>query len=201
MAPENDDYRSVAREGESRLVVERSVFLARACPVSGGPEARETLRGIRRENPRADHHCAAWVLGPGGDDTFSDDDREPSGSAGRPILGAIRARELTNTAVVVTRFFGGRKLGVRGLIEAYARAAGDALDAAGTRQVWISAPVVVECGYEQLERVFSCIRDAGGVVRQEEYGETARLEVDVRRTASGDLVCALERVATRVDFL
>ena len=96
-----------------------SRFLAYAFPAQSVEEFKKRLRELKEEHPRAAHHCAAYRLGADGQTFRASDDGEPSGSAGKPILGQIDSKELTNTAVVVVRYFGGTLLGVPGLINAY----------------------------------------------------------------------------------
>ena len=112
-----------------------SRFVATVVPVSDEAAARVTLASVVAEMPDASHHCWAWRIASPAIDRAGDDG-EPSGSAGRPILGALSGRDLVDTAVIVSRYFGGTKLGVGGLVRAYGRAAGDALDRTNTT-VWL----------------------------------------------------------------
>lgn len=104
-----------------------SRFLAYAFPVSSPAEFKNRLNELKEEHPKAVHHCFAYRLGTDGNNFRSSDDGEPSGSAGRPILGQIDSKELVNTAIIVVRYFGGTLLGVPGLINAYKTAASFAL--------------------------------------------------------------------------
>ena len=119
-------YRLLAA-GEGRFKDRGSRFLAFAYPVQSLAEVETALQGLRKAYHDARHHCYAYRLGDGGETAFAQDDGEPAHSAGDPILGAIRSAALTWTLVVVVRYFGGTKLGVRGLIEAYRTAAVEAL--------------------------------------------------------------------------
>lgn len=104
-----------------------SRFLAYAFPVSSAEDFKKHYRKLKEEHPKAVHHCYAYRLGTEGNSFRSSDDGEPSGTAGRPILGQIDSRQLTNTALVVIRYFGGTLLGIPGLIQAYKTAAALAL--------------------------------------------------------------------------
>ncbi|RMG57575.1 MAG: YigZ family protein [Bacteroidetes bacterium] len=126
MAEENYCYRLLS-QGEGRFKDRGSRFLAFAYPVSDLEAIETALQAVRKTYHDARHHCYAWRLGDAGETVFAQDDGEPSHSAGDPILGAIRSEQLTWTLVVVVRYFGGTKLGVRGLIEAYRTAAAEAL--------------------------------------------------------------------------
>lgn len=129
----NDAYLELAGPAEYQEKTRRSVFIGRAELCHSEAEARELLNRARTEHRDATHNCWAYRLGPESVTEYSSDDGEPSGTAGRPILGAIQRRNrLLNVFVVVTRYFGGVKLGVRGLIEAYGGVAAKTLDAAQT---------------------------------------------------------------------
>ena len=108
-----------------------SRFIATAVPVADEDAAKAALAQLRAEMPDATHHCSAWRIAAPSLER-ANDDGEPGGSAGRPILSAIQGRNLVNVAVIVTRYFGGTKLGVGGLVRAYGAAAAAVLDAAGT---------------------------------------------------------------------
>lgn len=114
-------------DGESLLKDRGSRFIGFAIPVESAEAAQEQVQLLRKRYHDARHHCYAYRLGQTGAEHYATDDGEPSHSAGTPILGAIRSAELTDLVVVVVRYFGGAKLGVRGLIEAYRGAAAEAL--------------------------------------------------------------------------
>lgn len=122
-----------------------SKFFAFAYPISSLAEGEEHLAALRKRFHDARHHCYAYRLGDQGEESFAADDREPSNSAGPPILAAIRSAELTQVLVVVVRYFGGTKLGVRGLIEAYRTAATEAIEAG--EKVEIIARVTFQLAY------------------------------------------------------
>lgn len=119
------------------MEVKRSRFLGQAQPVSSESEARTFIEAVRREHHDARHHCTAFVIGPDSMLQRSNDDGEPSGTAGAPILEIITRRELSDVVVVVTRWFGGTLLGAGGLVRAYGDAAAAVLDVAGVRELSI----------------------------------------------------------------
>ena len=125
-----DSYRTLARPASARITRKKSRFLADAFPVSSPKEVERELAGVRRRNHDATHHCFAYrLLLDGGPLSHSEDAGEPSGSAGLPIQQRIEGADLLNVLVVVTRYFGGTKLGVGGLVRAYGDAAQEALEA------------------------------------------------------------------------
>lgn len=113
------EYRTIDRSAQAVFTDRGSRFIAHAFPAETPETFRTQLSAIKKEHPKAVHHCFAYRMGAAGDLFRCSDDGEPSGSAGRPILGQIDSRELTNTAVVVVRYFGGTLLGIPGLINAY----------------------------------------------------------------------------------
>lgn len=139
--------RAVGDGAEAEVVVLRSRFLARVRRVEDEDAARAFVAEVRAVDHDARHHCTAFVIGPDGSLRRSNDDGEPSGTAGRPMLEVLAGRGLSDVAVVVTRWFGGTLLGTGGLARAYADATAAALDVAGTRgrrrwqQARIAAPM------------------------------------------------------------
>jgi len=141
-------YRTIDRPlggtAEAEIVVSRSRFLARVCRVEDEESARAFIASIRATDHDARHHCTAFVIGPDGALRRTNDDGEPSGTAGRPMLEVLAGREVSDVVAVVTRWFGGILLGTGGLVRAYGDAVAAALDVAGTRErvLWQQARVV-----------------------------------------------------------
>jgi uncharacterized YigZ family protein len=127
----------------------------------------------------ARHHCFAWVLGAGRDRFRAFDDGEPNHSAGDPILGQIRSRDLTNTLVVVVRYFGGVKLGVSGLINAYKIASAAALDNCEKVNVEVTLTVRLHYGYASTAEVMRLIRDLQVQITNQKFNEGCEMELQV----------------------
>lgn len=162
---------TIAGPAEVELKFERSLFIGCAKEVTNEEEARYFIALRQRLHRQATHHCFAYRIGlPPREVLYYSDAGEPSGTAGRPILGAILSLDLTNVAVVVTRYFGGKKLGVRGLIEAYGQAARQVLEKAGRVEKVITQPITLTCPYTTLERVLYHINSGGGRVVTADYG-------------------------------
>lgn len=173
-------YTTVATQAEVELKVERSRFLAWVKEVSTEEEARAAINERQRLHREATHNCFAYRLGlPPQEVVYYSDAGEPSGTAGRPILGAILSLGLTNVVVVVTRYFGGKKLGKRGLIEAYSEAARKALEKAGRVVKRITKQAELICTYARLERVLRFLNSCGGRVLAADYGEEVHLTIEV----------------------
>ena len=151
MTGDPDRVDSVEDGPEVEWTVLGSRFLGQAFAAGDEETAKESLLSVRRRYHDATHHCWAWRLGLGDPPLERwDDDGEPSGTAGLPIAGALRHAKVTQAMVVVTRYFGGTKLGSGGLVRAYGEAARLALDSAPPRILWRSCPVVLRCTYDQL---------------------------------------------------
>jgi uncharacterized YigZ family protein len=169
METSHDHYFTIAKNTLAVLYKDRgSKFFGYAFKVTNETQIKARLDELRAKDPSANHHCYAWLLGPNDEAYRVNDDGEPSNSAGNPILGQIRSQGLHNVLVVVVRYFGGTKLGVGGLIQAYRTTAAQVLERAGIKKVWITERVEVRCAYDQLNRVMRVVkRDKLTVVSQE----------------------------------
>jgi uncharacterized YigZ family protein len=146
-----DSYRIVAEPVTHEIPkIKGSRFIASVAPVRSDAEARAHQDAARKLEHTARHHCWAWRVGPAGEETRSSDAGEPSGSAGKPILAAIAGADLTNVSVVVSRYFGGTKLGVGGLVRAYGGAAAAALELVPVTVVVPTVEVRATVPYDQL---------------------------------------------------
>jgi uncharacterized YigZ family protein len=175
-----EHYRTIASAVRSEIPkVKGSRFIGQAAPVSAPEAALAIVAGVTAAHSDARHHCYAYRLGPAGGEWRSHDAGEPSGSAGRPILQQIEARSLTNLVVVVTRYFGGVKLGVGGLVRAYAAAAGDVLAHAAVVTVVLTMSVVVEYAYELSGTVAGVLASFDLEPGRAIYGPLVRIELEV----------------------
>jgi uncharacterized YigZ family protein len=119
MNKEKDFYYTITQNAKAEFKVKGSNFIAYAYPLNSVEEFKTILKDVKKEHPKAVHHCFAYKLGIDGNNFRANDDGEPSGTAGKPILGQINSKDLTNILVIVVRYFGGTLLGVSGLINAY----------------------------------------------------------------------------------
>lgn len=162
--------RTVAGSGECEIEVRRSRFRCALARVSGEAEAQEFVRRVRKRHWNATHNAYAYIVGEGGQAQKSNDDGEPGGTAGVPMLEVLRRRGLTDTVAVVTRWFGGEKLGAGGLVRAYGSAVSRALDEVGVVELRPVAVMTVTAAHTLAGRLGSDLRGAGHVVRAERYG-------------------------------
>ncbi|MCA8941359.1 MAG: YigZ family protein [Planctomycetes bacterium] len=172
------EFRTVAAEIRHEIdKVKGSRFLATLVPVQDEAEIDAALSRIRAEFRDATHNCWAWRLGRDSERFRYSDDGEPSGSAGRPMLQQIDGRGLTNVLAIVTRFYGGTKLGVGGLVRAYGQATSDALDHAEIATVRIRTRIEITYGYDLSNAIQSLIAATDLEVVTSEYGSNIRIEV------------------------
>ena len=172
-------YKTVA-DGEifsAAYEVNKSKFLAHVMHVETEENARDFVQMIRKKYFDATHNCSAWVLGERGDKQKSNDDGEPGGTAGNPILEAIKKNALTNCAVVVTRYFGGIKLGAGGLIRAYSHTAALGLAAAKIVQMTLFKKISLTLEYNFLATVENYLRNKKIRVTNSDYAALVTLEI------------------------
>ncbi len=155
-----------------------SRFIATAIPVTDEAAAKAALAQLRAEMPDATHHCSAWRLAAPNLER-ANDDGEPGGSAGRPILAQLQGRDLFNVAVIVTRYYGGTKLGVGGLVRAYGASAAAALDAARTEPYVPTLALQVVHGYPHSSDVERALAEVGATELSADYATDVRRRVEV----------------------
>ena len=159
MMSSSEIYTTIAAPSEGLYKEKGSKFLAFAYPVSTEDEIKNLLQDLRKKFFDARHHCYAYRLGPDGATWRANDNGEPSSTAGKPIFGQLISFGLSDVLVVVIRYFGGIKLGVSGLINAYRTAARDALEHAQTVEKQVRENITLEYTYEQTNAVMKAIRD------------------------------------------
>lgn len=172
-------YLTIQSEAKGLFKEKGSRFLSFAYPVATESEIKEIIEGLKREHFDARHHCYAWILGAEKKQFRAVDDGEPNHSAGDPILGQIRSRDLTNILVVVIRYFGGVKLGVGGLIMAYKSAAGDALKHANIVEQEVCERIEIAYSYAATTEVMRLVNTFDMKVVRQEFREMCALEADL----------------------
>lgn len=172
---------TIAAPVEKELVIRKSRFIAYVAPVSSPEQADETIAAVRKRHWDARHNCSAQVTGLGADRARSSDDGEPSGTAGMPMLEVLRRRELTDVVAVVTRYFGGIKLGAGGLVRAYSSAVSEALDLASLVDRRVLMQVRIGMAHADAGRFDNLLRDwtsrHESVLDEPQYGDEALFEV------------------------
>jgi len=188
----SDTYKSISFSGEGLYKELGSRFIAFAYPVESESEVKALVAAARKEYHDARHHCYAYRLGLGGTVWRVSDDGEPSGSAGRPILGQIDSAGLSDVLVIVVRYFGGIKLGVPGLIRAYKESTADALSHAPVTEKVAGSWYGLSFGYDAMPQAMKLIKDLDLPARNRSFQETCSIEVRVRLNQQQDF---LERIS------
>ncbi|WP_199442159.1 YigZ family protein [Umezawaea beigongshangensis] len=171
--------RVIAGTGAHEIEIQRSRFLCSLARVTDDDEAGAFISAVRKEHWSASHNCSAFRVGPDGGSQRSSDDGEPAGTAGVPMLEVLVRRELTDTVAVVTRYFGGTKLGAGGLVRAYGRAVSEAVDAIGTLRRARFAALEVVAEHTDAGRLDNALRAAGHRVSDVVYGQRVAFAVHV----------------------
>ncbi|MER7728386.1 YigZ family protein [Streptomyces sp. NPDC096323] len=172
-----EQYRTVARAGVHETEINRSRFICALAPAATEQDAQDFVTRVRREHPTASHNCFAYVIGADASVQKASDDGEPGGTAGVPMLQMLTRREMRYVVAVVTRYYGGVKLGAGGLIRAYGGVVGEALDALGTltRRRFRIATVTV--AHQRAGRLENELRATGHAVREVRYAEAVTIEI------------------------
>ncbi|HLP71708.1 MAG TPA: YigZ family protein [Bacteroidales bacterium] len=194
MDQQSDTYKTIQSPSEGLYKDKGSRFIALAFPADDQEQVRTILEELKKEYHDARHHCYAWMIGHERTRWRANDDGEPSGTAGKPILGQINSAGLTNILIVVIRYFGGTLLGVSGLINAYRTAAADALK---------NAEVVTLTVQEHHEMVFpyAAMNDVMKVLKEEhvsqsgqQFGQECRILISFRLSAAERVIARLSRI-------
>ena len=176
----SDTYKTLAEPSTGEFKDRGSKFFAYAYPVEDEEAAMEKLAALRKEHFKARHHCFAWRFGIDGLRFRANDDGEPSGTAGRPILGQIDSFELTNVVVIVVRYFGGTLLGASGLIQAYRESAAEALRQAAIEERILQAIYRIRFDYALMSNVMNAIKKLEFPIVHQNYGEYPEIHVAIR---------------------
>lgn len=189
-----DSYFTIAAPVETLYKIKSSKFLTYAYPIESEDEVAPLIEALRKRHYDATHHCYAWRLGAGGERFRANDDGEPSSTAGKPILGQMLSREITNCLIVVVRYFGGTKLGVSGLIEAYRDSAAEAIDAAEVVERTVDVRVVVSFSYIAMNGVMKVIKEIQPTIVSQEFDNLCSMELTIRESRSEMLIGKLSGV-------
>lgn len=173
-------YKTLLKAADSEFVVNKSRFIGYGCPCETEEAALAFLASIRAKHKDASHNCYAYIIGPNMGVMRYSDDGEPGGTAGMPIIEVMKARGVTNCAVVVTRYFGGVLLGAGGLVRAYSQGAAAALDACGVGTIYPTARLLLEVGYPMLSRVDYFLKDEPVIVEEKDFTDVVTYTLLVR---------------------
>ncbi len=188
------EYRTLAAPSQAVFREKMSKFIAFASPVRTAGEAKAFIARIANEYHDARHVCWAYQLGASGNEYQSNDNGEPSGTAGKPILGQIRSAEITNTVIAVVRYFGGIKLGTSGLISAYREAARLAIEAGEIVTMYEQREIEVTFAYQAMNDVMRIIKSSEAKIVSQQFDNTCRISLTIRSDRADALASRLEAV-------
>jgi uncharacterized YigZ family protein len=190
-----DTYRTIEKPVEGIFRDRGSKFLSYAFPISGDSEVKAILTQLKKEHPKANHQCCAMRLGIDRSVFRINDDGEPSGTAGRPILNTLLSKDITNVLVVVVRYFGGTLLGVPGLINAYKSATDEALKVAVIIEKTVNDIYAIEFDYLLMNDVMRIIKEDNLIILNQSFDTNCSIEVSIRKTQVNQAISKLNKVS------
>ncbi len=189
-----DYFQTIEKASMAEYKDRGSKFIAHAYPVQTTEDCKQYLQQLKKEHPKAVHHCYAYRLGWDGNQFRVSDDGEPSGSAGRPILGQIDSKQLTNVVVIVVRYFGGTLLGVPGLIQAYKSATAMALQLVPIIQKPIEVMYELHFDYTLMNEVMMVIKQTGCSVAGQETQLFCLLKIGIPKAKLTEVLYKLKEL-------
>ena len=193
-----DLYKTIVSPAEGLYKEKGSKFLSFAYPVQSEGQIKELVAELKDKYYDARHHCYAWMLGADKKNFRANDDGEPSSTAGRPILGQIQSNDLTNVLIVVVRYFGGTKLGVSGLINAYREAAADALRNAEIVEKTVDEQIRICFSYLVLNDVMKIVKEENPEILERNFELQCEMLLSIRQKDMENLKERLSQVDSMV---
>jgi uncharacterized YigZ family protein len=193
-----DSYHTISAPSTGEFKDRGSKFIGYAWPVRTEEEAMAYVEGLRKEHFKARHHCFAWRLGLDGQRFRANDDGEPSGTAGRPILGQIDAAGLTDVVVVVVRYFGGVLLGASGLIQAYRESAAEALRQAEVVEKIVKDTFRFDFDYALMPDVMQALKKLDMEIFQQEFGDRGIIDIGIRQRDTQEKLLKIKSLLWKV---
>lgn len=194
---DNDKYKTITEKaiGEGFYAESRSKFLAFAHHVDSVEQALEIVKEYRKKYYNARHCCYAYRIGFMGEEFRMNDDGEPSSTAGKPILGQIDSNGLTNTLIIVVRYFGGVKLGTSGLIVAYREASSDAIAHCDIEERFIEEQIKFTFSYPMMNAVMKIVKDMNPRIINQVFDNTCELTLSIRKSYADELKTRLNKLS------
>jgi uncharacterized YigZ family protein len=194
MMKETDYYYTVERAAVAEFKDRGSKFIAYSFPIKNTIDFKKNLQEIKKEHPKASHHCFGYRLGTDGNTFRVSDDGEPSGTAGKPILGQIDSKNLTDVLIVVVRYFGGTLLGVPGLINAYKTAAALVLQCTPVVQKAVQINYSVQFNYTEINEVMRILKQFSCSILKNEMQLFCSIETGIPRNKINEVLSAFKEV-------
>ncbi len=192
--PTPDTYQTLADVCQSEYKEKNSRFIAYGVEINDEQEVKNQLEEVKKIYPKASHYCYAYRIGLDGNNYRANDDGEPSGTAGRPILNQIDSAQLTNVLVVVVRYYGGVNLGVSGLKEAYKTATRQALQGAETQQKIVKQQFAIQFEYAQMPAIMNWLKANRVDIISNDFGDKGQLIAAVRLSFINEFLAFFEQI-------
>lgn len=189
---EPDFYYTIEREGQAEFKDRGSKFLALAYPLPSVADFKPVLDAVKKQHLKANHHCFAYRIGVDGNSFRVSDDGEPSGTAGRPILGQLDSKQLTNTLVIVVRYFGGTLLGVPGLINAYKTATALVLQTTPIVQKPLEVNFTLQFDYTMVNDVMNVLKQTNTSIHEKEMNLFCRMQIGIQKSRLEEVIYKLK---------
>jgi uncharacterized YigZ family protein len=198
----DDTYRTIEKASEGIFKDKGSKFIALAIPANTEKIVKEKIEELKKQYHDARHHCYAYVLGPDKSAYRHNDDGEPSGTAGRPIYGQIQSFDLTNILIVVVRYFGGTKLGVSGLINAYKTATKEALNAATIKELTVKDVYSIRFEYPLMNDVMRVVKEDKLDVVKQDFQMSCEIIFRIRKKESNKVYDRFNKIhGVKISYL
>ena len=189
-----DYYNTIERPSIAEFKDKGSKFIAYALPINDVNQFKQHLAAIKKEHPKATHHCFAYRIGLDGNNFRVTDDGEPSGSAGRPILGQIDSKQLMNVLVIVVRYFGGTLLGVPGLINAYKTAAALALQVTPVVRKPVEVNYTLQFDYTIINDVMTIVKQCDCTILSQHMQLFCKVEIAISKNRLEEVLYKLKKL-------
>ncbi len=190
----SDTFKTISSTSEGIYKEKGSKFLSFAIPINSANEAKEIVKDYRKRFFDARHVCYAYMIGAERTEFRSNDDGEPSGTAGRPILGQINSRELTNVLIIVVRYFGGVLLGTGGLVVAYKEATADALNQSEIIEKAVEENVQIRFDYLQMNEVMKIIKDSDVQITNQTFDNKCLISFSISKSNADSTLKKLKKI-------
>jgi len=198
----DDTYLTIEKPAESIFRDRGSKFIGYAYPISSDNDIKPIIAALKQEHPKANHHCYAMRLSTDRSVFRINDDGEPSGTAGRPILNVLLSRNLTNVVVIVVRYFGGTLLGVPGLINAYKTAAELALNEAKVVEKTVNDIYTISFEYLQMNEIMRIVKDESLDILEQQFDNNCSMKISIRKMHVNAVLAKLQKLdSARVKYI
>ena len=196
----DDTYLTIESPSEGIYKDKGSKFLAFAYPIASENELKVHLEQLKKDHHSARHHCWAYRIGKDGELWRANDDGEPSNSAGKPILGQLQSKNISNAGVIVVRYFGGTLLGVSGLMQAYKEATADALENASIIELQVEGEHTVSFPFEAMNEVMKLLKDSAAKIVEQHFNTACEITFKIRKMKEQQIIERLHKIeGTRIN--